>query len=159
MAHRGKTYPVHFRRDWNLGVTNNSKGFAKGYYVFTPGGFGSLGAALKGKKFTCVTFDELTFSGLKWKSAKQSVGGVQMRCEMTTSIAQGFPIAVATGQIIADGIGVLINFRGPQPVNFNYGSLKLGFDPGDCPNPAYFSAGADRSINANAILWNDWNNL
>lgn len=82
MAHIGKQYPVHFRRDTFLNLTNFSLGFGKRYTIVLGGCTGSLGDSLSGQMFDARTAAGRERELPEWSSGPIVVGldTVVIRC-------------------------------------------------------------------------------
>lgn len=74
MAHIGKKYPVHFRRDANFDVTNYSIGFGQRYTLFVGGVTGSIGSVVGGLFLDAETPHSRIHDLPEWASAPLVVG-------------------------------------------------------------------------------------
>lgn len=159
MAHAGKRYPVHFRRDFNLNVTTNSVGIAKAYALTSQSGFGVVGQALPGKRFVCITRDETTFPGAIWESESQSVGGRDISILIVCDPAKVNSGIVAMLQMIDSSAGAIgqasiggINLK-------SYTNFQVSWDQQFTPRRDLFLPHIGTTGILAAVLWSEWNNL
>ena len=74
MAHKGKAWPLMFRRDINLNVTTYKFGFAEQYDVTPLSLLGSLGTFLNSKPWRCSNPVVDSSGTTEWKSAPIILG-------------------------------------------------------------------------------------
>lgn len=86
MAHRGKAWPLTFRRDVLLNARTYRFGFAEQYF-FTPLGLqGTLGLLLNGHRFRCKDAVETFNAVLTWTSSPETIGGIQIVCKVIEEV-------------------------------------------------------------------------
>lgn len=159
MAHIGHNYPVHFRRDFNLNVTNNSAGFAKGYNHGFAAASGTIGLALSTAPLVCIAQDETSFAGMKWTSDIVLRAGHPVKFECQTIEPPSFLDILIRGELTDVVLGSLgICTYGALNV-FQYRTLNFRWDQLSLTHPSLFFVGASSITQFDAIRWPQWNNL
>jgi len=153
MAHIGKFYEVAFRRDFNLDVGNNNKGFAKAYSFGTQDIFGSIGELLPGKIFNLEAADQKTFNGIHWKSQTITLDGYHVYVEMVTTDDPATKGVQTTGGIYTTEVGVLSTFKAGPPGGAGYGQLTGHWIERFPPWPGLFLASFSATWTAGAVRW------
>lgn len=94
MAHIGKDYPVHFRRDTFLNLTDFSKGFGKRYTLLLGGVTGSIGDVVGNQFLDARTVGGREHELPEWSSGPITVGPdtVVVRAYV---VIEGFPQVAA----------------------------------------------------------------
>lgn len=153
MAHVGKFYRVAFRRDFNLDVGNNRKGFAFAYEWGTQQCFGSIGSLLDGKVFHLEALDEATYDGIHWKSDIKVLDGYHTYVEMFTTDDPTTKGVRTTGGLFTNEVGVLSTFKANPPGALGYAQLNNGWDSFFPPHPGLFLPSFNSSWSAAAKRW------
>jgi len=160
MAHVGKYYPVHFRRDLNLDLFSNTFGIARAYGCQSQHFTGSVGSALNSRRLIANAVDEPTFQLANWLSEYELVAGRQVRFNIESSVVFGFPQLLMRVAVEDQSLGIL-----------GYGSvLRTTFTTGynqvhaywvpTFPYPALFSGSVGLSRwDLRAVEWEEYNVL
>ena len=111
MAHIGRFWELHFRRDLGIDLTNNNRGLARAYTVGASGWGGTVGGPLTSSFIRCDAVDELTFNGALWRSPFQNIGGRLIMYELETSISAGYPDYIMKVTVIDLAVGILVANR------------------------------------------------
>ena len=159
MAHLGKVYPVHFRRDFNLNVQNNSVGFAKAYNHFFAGASGTIGVALQTKPLVCIAQDETTFAGMKWDSGWQPRAGYSVKFSCETTFPPGAADILVSGELREQVIGILGTAVFGTLNQFVYNSFNFHWDPLSFTHLALFGLGSNLSTQFDRVRWAQWNSI
>lgn len=159
MAHLGKVYPVHFRRDFNLNVTNNGAGFAKAYNCFFAGASGTIGAELRVKPLVCIAKDETTFAGMKWESNFEPRAGYYVKFVAATIFPPTPNDILIRGELTEQTLGSLGVATFGALNQFVYNSLNMHWDPLSLTHPALFAMGSTQFTQFDRVRWAQWNNL
>ena len=91
MAHRGKVYPVAFRRDWNLNVHTNRIGFAKDYNFYYDSLTVGVWPGLVGAVFVCSEQPQSVPDLLEWASDYMPADGYLWRVRMQQRLTSHAP--------------------------------------------------------------------
>ena len=91
MAHRGKFYPVAFRRDWNLNVHTNRIGFAKDYNFYYDSLTVGVWPGLVGAVFVCSEQPQSVPDLLEWASDYMPADGYLWRVRMQQRLTSHAP--------------------------------------------------------------------
>lgn len=86
MAHKGKYWPVHFRRDMTLNCGTSWQRFAASYYLTPRGLLGSLGSALNGRRINCINQSQPTPDSLAWSSNNFLITGATVYARIVMEI-------------------------------------------------------------------------
>ena len=117
MAHKGKQYPVHFRRDFNLDVSTNNIGIAKGYSLACHDCSGSVGVVLSTRLVHCKAVDETTFQGLKYESSVMHIGSRFVQFKATFEWDFTLKALIGTGHltdtVAGEFVALLVNDTEP----------------------------------------------
>lgn len=159
MAHAGKNYPVHFRRDWSLDVPNYNQAAGRGYRFIAGDTFGTVGLWLRSNLVDCIAYEETSFQGLKWRSHWTPAAGRSIRVQMETSIANGFPGFFWRGEVIDSVKGTIGKFSGKAAGFSNYKIISGLWDAQFHPEPDLFGASTLSTHGATAMNWSHWNSL
>lgn len=89
MAHKGKRWPVLYRRDMNLNVSNNSIGWARRYLTFITWTSSGPGQRLSGFEFDCGPDEYPAIDKIVWRSGFVSVGIDRWQLTLTSQIVGG----------------------------------------------------------------------
>lgn len=108
MAHTGKFYRLHFRRDLGIDTRINAESYAKEYLVQLGDAKGTVGSNLAGRRIKCSAVDELTFIGAKWQSEWFVSNGHMVRYVLETSEATGWPDITTRLSIFDQTVGLLV---------------------------------------------------
>src|SRR5215831_6937317 len=114
MAHKGKNWPLHFRRDMLLNCDTSWQRFAASYYLTPRGLQGNLGVALNGRRISCVNQSQPNKDSLAWSSRDFLAAGVMVHARIVMEIQ---PPGILPHQIntmryeISDNANVLLFAR------------------------------------------------
>jgi hypothetical protein len=139
MAHIGKYYRVHFRRDTCCNLSNSSFGWGCRYTWQTSGIGGTIGLALNNHIWVCTSTHGPTNDMPKWTSAPL-VSGIYTLVAECTVVVSGTPqISKSFGTITEATLGLLykVQFDINQETNFTHrvqGSLGIVFS-----NPPFWT--------------------
>jgi len=159
VAHSGKRYPVHFRRDFNLNSRTNNVGFGRGYRFSTQGCLGDVGLVLSHTALNCTDVDAKTFDGLKWESTPRTLGGRLVHVQIVITWDKVNKRLLQAGQLIDSVKGTIGKFSGIVPQSGEYGQLNFAWDAFFHPEPTLFGATIFATASAKVIEWSAWNNL
>jgi hypothetical protein len=124
MAHIGKNYRLHFRRDLGTGISNNNRSLAWSYTVGAADIGGTVGGPLTSMNVLVEPVDERTFNGAKWQSAYQTISGRQIRYVIECSTANGFPTNVCRVRVEDSLLGNLVEANAVRIQNQDYGFIE-----------------------------------
>lgn len=124
MAHVGKFYELHFRRDLGTQIVRNAESFARRYDVGAAFLGGSVGNALVNGRFRCNAVDERSYSGAKWLSNFFPAGGRLVRYILDCSTPSGFPDTMMRVTVEDQSAGVLIAVDALRVENATYGFIE-----------------------------------
>jgi hypothetical protein len=88
MAHIGRYYPVNFRRDFNLNVLNNNRGWADTYRAETATLGQGIGAVINGVTFLCKPQPQAQLDELDWASDFKLLGLFFYKAELIVQIVK-----------------------------------------------------------------------
>jgi len=159
MAHKGHNYPVHFRRDFNLNVGNNSVGWARAYNVFFVGSTGTVGEALIAKPLVAIEADGPIYPGMKWNVSPVSRAGRTISFLMNTILPPGTADILIGGQLIDSVLGSLGTCRFGALDIFGYTNFNFRWDTSSMTHPSLFFVGPSTFTQCSAVRWPQWNNL
>lgn len=159
MAHIGRFYPVHFRRDLNLDLTNNNRGYAKYYVAGCNGLAGIIGAYLVNNLVRCLAVEELTFKLAKWKSANIVHGGRTFHYELTVTTAMGFPDNAIRIEVIDHAFGMVLRKDVPRFPRQQFTLIDASLFGATAPNPTLLQVSSSNAgCQLRALLWPAANN-
>lgn len=133
MAHKGRLWPVAFRRDWNLNLTTNTLGWANRYVGHVSSvHFSGQGGVISGFEFDAGPSDDSTFPSLLWQSSYQHIGTSLWRVELLAQIVGGQTFFRQVGFEVKNfGIVLVINLPGSTtehfPGNFSADAASAAF--------------------------------
>ena len=113
MAHKGKIYPVLYRRDMNLNRPNNSVGWAKYYRTFFSFNSLGLGMFLSGLDFDCGPDTYPAIDTIVWQSKFKRHGAEFYQLTLTAKIVggRGFDRTARYDEVIA---GKVLELKYPR---------------------------------------------
>lgn len=159
MAHVGKFYPVHFRRDLNLRVTNNRGGYARAYDAFANDKGGTVGVALNRKAMHCHAVDEKTFEFAKWTQPFQPIAGFNVRFTIVLTPTQG-DVDVGPLLIIEErSLGVLARYETLPSGALGYSVFDFMLIPGSITTPAVYDDPITLRAGCQAIKWEEYHQI
>ena len=126
MAHKGRQWPVAFRRDFNLNVPTNNLGWARryiGYITFMAQG---LGGAVSGVEFDCGPDFQSQPNELDWSSEFKRIGLFFYKMELITQINDGLHYFRQVS-INVSGHGTILVCDWPPQENPNVPGWPAGF--------------------------------
>jgi hypothetical protein len=154
MAHVGKFYPVHFRRDLGIDLNDNRAGYAKRYDVRMGSCSGTVGNVLDHLFLRCNPIDEKTFNGAKWQSSFIPAAGHLIRYTIEASSAVDYPRNSLRLTVEDQLLGMLAQFNAVRVVGRalnNVSGLELYAGP---THPELFNrAGVSWGFEAIAVGW------
>lgn len=154
MAHSGKQYPVHFRRDFNINLTNFMFGYAKAYFFFWQAYAGDLGVAVGHQEFRCDAVDETSFNGLKWRSPVYVINGHQVYTELRTTVADGWDFIQQIAELWDLSHGLLVNVKALQNGAFTHERIISSGNSNTAPRNDYIAPISNQSSTAAlAVRW------
>lgn len=121
MAHKGKLFPVVFRRDWNLNVNNNNDGWPNRFllnFLNLPTGFGSLAGQFT---YDCGPGTVRFISEMRWVSDPIDFRIFTFHAEISVFIPQPSYYNRRI-RLYEDHVGLILELR-----NFPDGNKALGF--------------------------------
>jgi len=124
MAHVGRLYPLHFRRDLATDVFDNKKAFGKRYDVGAAFIGGTVGGPLTGMRIRVNPVDERTFNGAKWQSTYVPVSGHLIRYVIECSLSKGFPTNIVRVKVEDLSLGNLVEANALRSKNAGYGLIE-----------------------------------
>lgn len=124
MAHVGRYYRLHFRRDLATDVGNNNKAWARAYDVGAAFLSGTVGNLLVNSRFRVTAINERTFNGAMWQSNLLPLAGRLIRYQIECSSAAGFPLVMARVRVIDQTLGNLIEVNANRSDNANYQTVE-----------------------------------
>lgn len=124
MAHIGRFYELHFRRDYSIDVGNNDRGYARRYDTGCAFLTGTIGGPLTSIRVRCNPVDEKSFQGLKWESGFFPAGGHLVKYKIETSQATDFPRNSARITIIEITLGTLLAVNFVRIPRLNLGLIE-----------------------------------
>lgn len=159
MAHSGKIYPVHFRRDLNTNSRNNSTGFAKAYGLTSENAQGDVGSRLAGRRWLCIAVDERTYPGLHYVSDYQTIAGRDIRFELVGDQNTWNANPAMLGEIRDRLLGHLGSFGNGYGTSGRYESGTGSYRFFDEPHPELFRVISPTIVSTGAVRWAEWNAL
>lgn len=154
MAHTGKQYPVHFRRDFNINLQNYVLGYARAYFFFWQGYAGDLGVAVGHQEFRCDAVDETSFNGLKWRSPVYVLDGHQVYTELRTTVADGWDHIQQVAELWDLSHGLLVNTAALQNAEFTHDHVFYSGNSNTAPRNPYIGPIFNQSVaTALAVRW------
>ena len=156
MAHKGKDSPVLYRRDLNLNVSTNNRGFFRRYLVRFPNMGNGSGHVISGQVADCGPDDYASLPTIRWTSVPKITPALSWQCALEVHVSADdyswdyFFYDVATGlailqwrpETVFDDRLPRMPFGAPQ---------KLVFE-----DPAYFPQGVPiEAILIRNKLWRD----
>lgn len=153
MAHLGKLYPVHFRRDWSTQLRSYRSAFARRYVLLFDDSAGTIGSHVDDARPLFVAVDERTRDVPRWEVAPTNINGrivtgfiectqvniqgeMEWRCEMFDSVQ-----------------GSLVRATGGYAVNRRYRMMAARWDPAYFPHPSLWSSSPGNFWNLAALKW------
>lgn len=121
MAHSGRFYPVHFRRDFNLNLMSNNSGFPKGFIFDGTSLTGSIGHYLDLHSVLCPARDEVVLPTPFWQSDATPGGGRTFYIQVTSAIDGISGITTLRGSVFDSVAGEIGRFSGPRKSQVSYG--------------------------------------
>lgn len=153
MAHLGKNYPVHLRRDWAPDVSNFNAAHARDYMFTSRSSSGTIGGSIPNSGIRCKAYNERTLDVPEWRSAPTNVNGrsVIIVAKLTTRHPLGFmqnhvEVFDAIQGSVARGDGVQAGANG-------YRILAGHYDQSWQPHPALFTSSPGVVWNLEAVPW------
>lgn len=159
MAHKGKTYPVHFRRDTNLGNVTNNKACARAYNVTFAEGAGILGDVLWRHPLVAIAVNENDGSLPHWKSDPVTLSGRTVWCDfhwLDNPISHFTGVAGTLHDLVA---GRLADFVASAPYGASQGFYRGSMDPRTFDNPQIYFTSSPYIVSLDAVKWEQWNAL
>lgn len=124
MAHVGRFYQLHFRRDLSIDTGNNNRGYAHAYDVGWSDITGIVGGPMTGDFVRCNAVAETSFNGAKWESAIFPAGGHLIRYTVETSLATGWPRNSARITVTDLTVGTLLAVNCVRVVGDDLGLIE-----------------------------------
>jgi hypothetical protein len=87
MAHLGKSWPLHFRRDLGLQITNNNRSWPQAYTVRWQQTFGTVGQHMAEKTWLIPVDFEVPSGRMFYRTPFQTVGPKSVRVEVDLGIS------------------------------------------------------------------------
>jgi len=136
MAHKGKIWPVLFRRDMNLNENNYALGWARYYRTFFSFNALGLGMFISGVDFDCGPDTYPAIDTIVWQSKFKRVGAEFYQLTLTVQIVGGkrFKRTARYDEVIAGKV------------------LEMDYPPGTDPDHSGFLPGAL----CNVTFWNEF---
>jgi hypothetical protein len=159
MAHSGRVYPVHFRRDWNLDVFNNNRGYGRGYVWSCDGGFGTIGIAMHGLGFNLVAVNEDSADQPIWESAVQTVAGRKIGIVQSLVYNGTLKRVEHSAQVTDSIVGSLAIYRGIVAAGLSFNQLQMNLDNASVTHPLIFLPTQSSSARSVVMNWAKWNSL
>lgn len=156
MAHAGKYYPLHLRRDWAPDLTNFSRAHAKDYYLFSPSSFGTIGDHLSHNELRAREYLPVVSEPPEWRSDWTLVNGrlVRIIVKLTSVHPLGF---MGNSFEIFDSVqGSVARATGGVSTVGGYASLAGHYDQTWKPHPTLFDSSPGTIWNLNAVPWSDF---
>jgi len=159
MAHVGKFYPVMFRRDFNLNITNNRNGYARAYDGFANDKGGPIGLALNTKPMHCHVVDEHSTTKIVWSQDYQPVAGFNVKFTFSLAITRAAIYAGPSLEIRERSLGILATYSTRVVGTAGYKSLVLQLDAGSVTHPTFYSDNVTQRAGAQAIEWAEYHSI
>lgn len=159
MAHVGRDYPVHFRRDLNLVVTNNRRGYARAYDCFANDKSGSIGLALNRQAMHVHAVDETTFEFAKWTQDYQPVAGFNVKFTIELSPTKGDVYKGPSLEIRERSIGILATYSALVPGTAGYSTITWNVDLASLTHPTLYNDTVTLRAGAQAIKWTEYHSI
>lgn len=159
MAHAGKAYPVHFRRDLNVNSVTNNEGWPRAFGLISSNGQGEVGLHLAGNRWVCIAQQEKTFHGLLYESQYITVNGHDVMFRLTGNQDTWDTSASMQGLLIDRVKGTLGRFGNGYGTTGRYHSGSGSYELLFSPFPDLFRVFDSVVVATNAVLWEEWNNL
>jgi len=96
MAHKGKAFPVLFRRDFNLNISNNNNGWKRRYLVSLTGLPAGPGGLINGFVFDCGPDSYPLVDRVSWQSLFEQFGLLFFSIQLTADIVNNSYIRKVT---------------------------------------------------------------
>lgn len=157
MAHSGKAWPLHLRRDFTLDRQTYNGGLAVAYHAKVLGLTGLIAQALLAETFDCVAVFEDTLSTPTWESVYRDVGGRDLRLRMSIDITPADHRWQFHHELWDRTWGKAIDFAqdpwGPPP----YRTAGQGATFIQDRSYPYVQARFDCRVDAVRFTWPEWN--
>lgn len=159
MAHVGVIYPVHWRRDIALNLTNYRVAYGRAYSVTVDGKSGSLGLAMQGVPFYAHAQDETTFTFARWQDAYKSFHGRDIRWEGLIS-ATGPEIGTGATWTLRDRLlGPLAVYKPFLGQLHAYQELPSTLVDGSLSHPELYNDTVTLRIIPDAVKWETYHHI
>ena len=159
MAHVGKFYPVHFRRDLSLNLRQFDAKYARAYNTIVLQAEGTLGIKLNGKSLYVHEKDGPTFEMAKWESEFTTVAGRSVAWLAVIAPGVGDPETGPEWQLIDSVLGSLARYRPYLPPPISYVDLPARLVPGSITHPTVYRHNLSGEVRAGAMLWKEYHNI
>lgn len=159
MAHIGKNYPVHFRRDCNLGCKSNRVGYPKGFVIRTTPQPGLIGSNWNGRRFLCIAVNEDSLTELRWESEELNIVGRWVRCVCWLPISEVNEGPLVRWEFFDRIKGSICRGGAAVPGGGQRNNASGGLEVFYSPHPELWSGFAPSITLCDPILWPEWNSL
>lgn len=156
MAHRGKYYPVHFRRDFNLNLNSNASGFPMGFRFDGGSLAGAIGVWLNLNRVLVPARFEHTAPRPYWLSEKISGGGRNFYVQIDPDLDGNSGITKLKGEVLDSVAGEVGRFSGVRSSNVSYGVWQGTFDITFVPQPSIFQPVQASTWNTSPMPYSDF---
>jgi len=159
MAHVGKLYPVHFRRDFSLDLTSYRFAMPKAFWLRSFQTSGVVGNLLSNKVLPCIEVNALTSVNAEWQSDVINLGGRMVHATINTISGWNTPTRILEAEIfdaVQGSIGKAAfdwNFLGSYR-NWNGGFISSSF-----VRPLLLTGPPFCAASLTGLTWPEWHAL
>jgi len=159
MAHVGKLYPVHFRRDFSLDLTSYRFAMPKAFWLRSLQTSGVVGNLLFNKVLPCIEVNALTSINAEWESDVINLGGRMVHATINTKSGWPYPDQRLQFEIF-DGIQGSIG-KGELFLRVAGGYARWNgvFDPASFVRPLLLTGPPSTAASVTELTWAEWNAL
>lgn len=159
MAHTGKFYPVHFRRDLNYNCRTNNRGLPRAWKITFDNKGGTVGIALQGKTLYALAASERSFLYADWEGDFKPVAGRMIRLQFQITDIEGEVGKGPSLRIIDSVHGTLALYK-PFIVHLtSYGEITLQWDESVQPHPELYIDPVTRRVVCVAVPWEEFHTV
>jgi len=159
VAHVGRDYPVHLRRDLNLNCFNNRNGLPRAWSCTFDNKGGSIGLALNGKTMFCHAQDESTFEFAKWIGDYETHASRNVRLEVFLTSTQG-EVGKGPWLYIRDKVyGNIAVYKSFVANLTAYGEIAMQWDETFRPHPELWVDAVTQRVTPTAVRWTEYHRI
>ena len=159
MAHLGKFYPVHLRRDFSVDLTTYRAAMAKSYWLRSFQTTGVVGNELANKVLALTEANALTSLAAEWESQAVNIGGRIVHATMRTKLPWSDPSRIIEFEIFDSIQGSIGKGEFDWTLTGNYLNWQGRFFASSFVRPLLLSGPPSTSANLTRLTWPEFNAL